>query len=648
MTDDDFRDILRTYWGYDDFRGIQLPIIRSIASGQDTLGLMPTGGGKSITFQVPAMAMEGLCVVVTPLIALMKDQVDNLRRRGILAAAIHSGLSHNEMLMHLDNAVYGGYKFLYVSPERLGTSLFQAKFRYMKVCFLTVDEAHCITYWGHDFRPAYLRIADIRLLKPDMPVLALTATATPTTATAIMESLHFRLNGKEDTLTAHKFEMSFARKNLAYVVRKVPTHEKGREKTDELLHILRSVPGCAIVYTRSREGTEEVANWLNEQDITATFFHAGLNDVVKDVRQRAWQDDEVRVMVATNAFGMGIDKPNVRLVVHLDVPDSIEAYFQEAGRAGRDGRHAYAVLLHDSSDSFKLRRRVQNEFPTRDLIRRIYDEVAYFLAVPEGDGFERTYEFNLERFCVIFRHFPTKVVSALHLLEQAGYFTYRDEDDATSRVLFLTSRDDLYRLNHLDSLSDRIIYSLLRRYGGLFADYVFINEADIATDVKATGEEIYNCLKSLTQQRILHYIPKKHIPRITYLTRRIDSKNLFIGKDIYEDRMAIYEERISGMVNYVENSTECRSQLLLAYFGDDDAPPCGHCDVCIEERKHKQQTQAVIDRLLSVFADGQPHDRQQLEALGFPKDALGAAIRELSETHELQLTPKGWVLKRDT
>lgn len=642
MTDSDFLSVLQKYWGYDNFRGVQLPIIRSIASGRDTLGLMPTGGGKSITFQVPAMAMEGLCVVVTPLIALMKDQVDNLRSRGILAAALHAGLSHEEMLTHLDNAVYGGYKFLYVSPERLGTALFQAKFQHMQVCFLTIDEAHCISQWGYDFRPAYLRIAEIRQLKPEVPVLALTATATPAVVDDIMQSLAFRKEGEGD-LADHLFQMSFARQNLSYVVRKVALREKGQEKEDELLHILRSVPGSAIVYTRSREGTEEVANRLTAEGFAATFFHAGLNSVVKDVRQRAWQDDEIRVMVATNAFGMGIDKPNVRLVVHLDAPDSIEAYFQEAGRAGRDGHRAFAVLLCDTSDSYKLRRRVQSEFPERPYITRVYDEVAYFLGIAEGDAQEQTFEFNLQRFCNIFRHYPARALSALRLLEQGGYILYRDEEDASSRLLFIVSRDELYRINHLGALADRIIYSLLRHYGGLFADYVFIDEALLAKDTDASDREVYETLKSLTQQRILHYIPRKRIPRITYLTRRIDSRHLFIGREIYEERIKVYEERISAMLNYIESEDICRSQLLLSYFGETNTPPCRHCDVCIED--HKQSVQEACKLVLEMLSDHCLHSRRELEKLPISKKSLTAALEQLSRTHELRQTPKGWMLE---
>ncbi len=565
-----FLRVLKKYWGYDSFRSIQLDIVRSIAAGNDTLGLMPTGGGKSITFQVPALAMDGLCIVVTPLIALMKDQVDNLRRHNIPAAAVFSGQGREEQVKVLDNAAYGAYKFLYVSPERLGTQLFLTKLAYMHVALLTVDEAHCISQWGYDFRPAYLDIAKIRPLLPDVPVLALTATATPEVVEDICTQLQFREGRKE------VFRMSFARKNLRYVVRTT------QDKTAELLHILRSVPGAAIVYTRSRQGTFDVAKMLESEGITANFYHAGLSDLDKDVRQHAWQDGDVRVMVATNAFGMGIDKSDVRLVVHMDLPDSVEAYFQEAGRAGRDGNTAYAVLLYMPSDHTKMTRRVPETFPEKDYIAGVYDNLANFFQLAVGDGQDVTYEFSIERFCAVFRYFPVQLISALNILTQAGYIDFRPEEDNTSRLLFITRRDDLYS-TPLSIEGDKIVGALLRHYAGLFSDYVNIEEDRLAAATNLTQHEVYETLKLLNFQRVIHYIPKKRIPHITYRQRRVERAQ--IPTAVYELRRDDYVKRIGAILRYATTQDVCRSRMLLEYFGDDSASDCGFCDVCIARKK---------------------------------------------------------------
>ena len=458
-----YQAILKQYWGYDDFRGIQRDIIESIGSGHDTLGLMPTGGGKSITFQVPALAKEGTCIVITPLIALMKDQVDNLRRRGVRAAAIYSGLTREEIIITLENCIFGDIRILYVSPERLSSELFQMKFRHMKVSFITVDEAHCISQWGYDFRPSYLEIANIRKFLPNVPILALTATATP----AVVQDIQDKLSHPNTTLTSclspltsfNVFKMSFERKNLAYVVRHAP------DKREQLIHILNSIKGSAIIYARSRRRTKEFADLLCEAGIPATFYHAGLDATVKDERQRAWQQDEVRVMVATNAFGMGIDKPDVRLVIHIDCPDSIEAYFQEAGRAGRDGFKAYAVLLFNDGDQRKLQKRIADTFPEKDYIREVYEHLAYFYQVGVGSGYGHTFEFNIDKFCHAFRHFPIQVDSALKILNRAGYIEYTEEQDNQARVMFTFSRNDLYRLENNSPNEDKIITALLRNYG---------------------------------------------------------------------------------------------------------------------------------------------------------------------------------------
>ena len=567
---DDFKKILKQYWGYDDFRGIQREIIESIGAGHDTLGLMPTGGGKSITFQVPALAQEGVCIVITPLIALMKDQVQNLRSRGIKASAIYSGLSHDQIVVTLENAIFGGVKLLYVSPERLSSDLFQKKLRHIKVSFICVDEAHCISQWGYDFRPSYLAIADIRKQLPDVPVLALTATATPD----VVDDIQNRLSFKEKRV----YRMSFARKNLAYVVRRTINKE------EQLVHILERVNGSAIVYARSRKRTKEYATLLNKAGIKATFFHAGLDDQVKDQRQHQWQDNQVRVMVATNAFGMGIDKPDVRVVIHMDCPDSLEAYFQEAGRAGRDGQKSYAVLLYDDNDKMKLKRRIADNFPEKDYIRNIYDQLAYYYQIGMGSGYNATFEFPVEHFCYTFKRFPVPTVSALRILTRAGYIDYRDEDDTQARVKFNLERDDLYRLNGNSPQEDAVITALLRTYTGLFQDYVYIDEGILAQYCDLTKQQVYMILSSLSQKRILNFIPQKHIPFIRYTQRRELSERLVISPAVYDDLKARFTERIDRMLEYASSDLVCRSRMLLRYFGETKSCDCGICDVCLKDR----------------------------------------------------------------
>jgi ATP-dependent DNA helicase RecQ len=578
MTAMDYRAILKEYWGYDDFRGVQEQIVTSIGEGHDTLGLMPTGGGKSVTFQVPALAAEGLCVVVTPLIALMKDQVANLRQRGIKAVAVHAGMKHDDILVALENCIFGAYKFLYISPERLASDLFRTKLRHMKVSLITVDEAHCISQWGYDFRPSYLKIAEVRDLLPDVPVLALTATATPEVVQDICRQLHFRPDHQ-----VHR--MSFERKNLAYVVR-----EAEDDKVLELLHILRRVPGSAIVYTRSRAKTVTLATRLNEEGISAIHYHAGLSDFVKDERQKRWQQNEIRVMVATNAFGMGIDKPDVRLVVHVDVPDSPEAYFQEAGRAGRDGLKAYAVLLYNPRlDKMQLRRRIADNFPPKEDIRKIYDHVNYYLQMAMGDGLGCTFAFDLQDFCVHFHHFPTKVDSALKILTRAGYMEYTEEQDTPSRIQFTVSRDELYRTRSEEE-TDRVLSLLMRSYTGLFADYVAINEDMLARQAALSRRRVYEILLLLSRRRILQYIPGKKTPYLIYTRERVDSERMLISKEVYEDRKDSFTLRVKAMVDYVSRTDVCRSRALLEYFGEEHPQDCGQCDVCLgRKRSHSEK-----------------------------------------------------------
>ena len=616
-----YQEILKQYWGYDDFRGIQREIIESIGSGHDTLGLMPTGGGKSITFQVPALCQDGTCIVITPLIALMKDQVDHLRRRGIRAAAIYSGLTREEIVITLENCIFGDIRILYVSPERLASDLFQTKLRHMRVSFITVDEAHCISQWGYDFRPSYLQIAQIRKLVPNTPVLALTATATP----AVVQDIQQKLSQKDTNFNV--FRMSFERKNLAYVVRHAP------DKREQLIHILESVKGSAIVYARSRRRTKEYAELLTEAGISATFYHAGLDSAVKDERQRGWQQDKVRVMVATNAFGMGIDKPDVRLVIHIDCPDSIEAYFQEAGRAGRDGRKAYAVLLYNDADQRKLEKRIADTFPEKDYIRKVYEHLAYFYQVGVGSGYNHTFEFNIDQFCHTFHHFPIQADAALKILDRAGYIEYTEEQDNQARVMFTIGRDDLYRLENTSPNEEKVITAMLRNYGGLFTDYNFIDESFIAQQTQLEPQQVYMTLKGLSQRHILHFIPQKKTPYIRYTQRREDMEHVQIPPSVYEERKAQFEERIHAMINYAKDDAVCRSRQLLRYFGEESDHDCRQCDVCLSHRSEglvsEPRMNEAMERILALLDDGQPHPLTELRDLQLPVDELDAALTYL-------------------
>ncbi len=612
--------LLKQYWGYDSFRGIQLQIIKSICAGRDTLGLMPTGGGKSITFQVPALAQEGVCIVITPLIALMKDQVQHLKARGIRAAAIYSGMTHNEIVQTLEDAVYGGIKLLYVSPERLASDIFQVKLKHMKVSFITVDEAHCISQWGYDFRPSYLQIAQIRDFVPDAPLLALTATATPEVVTDIQHQLKFK--------TENVFRMSFVRKNLAYVVRET------EDKAAQLVHILRSMPGSAIVYVRSRRHSSDIAKMLNEQGVSATFYHAGLEPVVKDMRQDKWQHDKVRVMVATTAFGMGIDKPDVRLVIHTDCPSSPEAYFQEAGRAGRDGKKAYAVLLYNRNDEQKLRKRVTDTFPDKQLIRDVYDHLAYFFEVGAGSGNMARFEFNIDKFSVAFKHFPVQVNSALHILQQAGYIDYETDPDTKARVKFILTREELYRLDRSTGKERAVIDALLRNYGGLFTDYEYIDEGYVAQEAGLTHDETYQALKQLNNSRIISFIPRKNIPIITYTQDRVEGKDLVISKEVYEKRRERFEQRIDAMLRYMRNDKVCRSRQLVHYFGEEESTDCGICDVCAG-RKSRPVTADEMSAITSLLADGKKHDLAELMNLKMDSERIDKALRLLAAEEKI-------------
>lgn len=624
---DKFQEILHTYWGYSDFRGIQRDIIESIANGKDTLGLMPTGGGKSITFQVPALAKEGVCIVITPLIALMKDQVQHLKERGIQAAAIHADMSRSEVVQTLENCIFGGIKILYISPERLASEIFQVKLRHINVSFITVDEAHCISQWGYDFRPSYLNIADIRTMKPGTPILALTATATPDVVNDIQEKLHFEKK--------NVFKMSFERKNLAYIVRTVG------DKDYEMIHILRCVGGAAIVYCRSRKHTKEIAALLNKNGIKSTFYHAGLLPTVKDERQRAWQNDEIRVIVATNAFGMGIDKPDVRMVIHIDCPDSLEAYFQEAGRAGRDGNKAYAVLLYDPSDERKLKKRIDDTFPPKDFIRNVYEHLAYFFQVGIASGRGKTFEFNIDKFSYIYKFFPIRVDAALRILERCGYIHYEDNPDGKARLMFCLNRNELYLLDNLSPKEDAIVTALLRTYGGLFTDYVYIDESLIAYQADTSIEQVYVTLKNFSARHIVQFIPRRKTPYITYAKDRIDGEKVIIPNEVWEQRREQYAHRIEGILRYAKEDYICRSRQLLAYFGEATQEDCHQCDVCLEQYtdnttkdKYFKEAQQAIRLLLG---DHKPHFITELRDILLPSQYVDEALEFLVGENQIHI-----------
>ena len=621
-----YAEILHEYFGYDTFRSIQEDIIRSIGSGRDTLGLMPTGGGKSITFQVPALAMPGVCIVVTPLIALMKDQVVKLRERGIKATAVYSGMSRDSIVAALDNCILGDYKFLYVSPERLSSDIFLTKLRRMQVSFITVDESHCISQWGYDFRPSYLAIADIRKQLPDTPILALTATATPEVVKDIQQKLLFRAE--------NVFRMSFERKNLNYIVRSTDNKE------GELLHILSRVEGSAIVYVRNRDKTREIAKLLVEQNISASFYHAGLDTRDKDKRQQQWTEGTLRVIVATNAFGMGIDKPDVRLVIHYEMPDSPEAYYQEAGRAGRDGLTAYAVLLYSPNDKRRLSRRISDNFPEKEFICKVYECLGYYYQMAVGDGLGCRYDFDLHEFCRAY-HLPiVQAESALRLLTQAGYIHYEEEEEHTSRLRFTVQRDELYRRYDLSETSDQVIRTLLRLYSGVFSDYVFIDEKYISEMSGIDLEPLYESLLGLSRARVIHYIPRRTCPSVTFTQKRIDTSRIIISPAIYEERKEKYALRIEAMKEYALSERQCRSRILLRYFGERHTLPCQQCDNCRAQRTvplPDTAYHAYRDMLSDLLADGKEHSVEELRTLSIPTEHLRLFLNRIVSEEEFAL-----------
>ena len=623
MNSSELLAILKKHWGYTSFRPLQEDIIRSVFEGKDTLGLMPTGGGKSITFQIPAMMMPGLCLVITPLISLMKDQVDNLRALGIKATTVYTGMSQEEIISQLENCIFGNYKFLYVSPERLLSSLFISKLQAMEVSLLVVDESHCISQWGYDFRPSYLNIASFRELLPDIPVLALTATATPDVVNDIQDKLLFK----------HKnvFKKSFVRKNLSYVVRYTA------DKQQKLIYLLNRVPGTAIVYVRSRRQTQEIAAFLLQSGISADFFHAGLKRETKDMRQNLWRENACRVMVATNAFGMGIDKPDVRLVVHWDMPGSLEEYFQEAGRAGRDEKRAFAVMLCNDGEKAKLKKRISDSYPKKDFIVRVYDALGNYFQIASGFGDYTTHDFSHQDFCNAFNFSINQTYHALKILELSGYIEYVEEPDNASRLIFTVTRDDLYQSLNQDRLTNEMVQVILRSYTGLFADYVYIDETLIASRVGVSHQEIYDRLIILSKQQIIHYVPRKKAPQIIFTLPREEPRYVVIPRFAYEDRMKKDEKRIEKVIEYLNEKHHCRTRLLLHYFGEKNTTDCKTCDICLNKSQSgltQWEYNLVREKLIESITDTGKDICALADSLPLEKDKNIQVIRFLLEHDE--------------
>lgn len=630
---EDIHQILKKFWGYDSFRPVQEDIIQSVIEGRDTLGLMPTGGGKSITFQVPALAMKGTCLVITPLVALMKDQVQNLRDNGILATTINSGMSRQDILKELDNCILGNYKFLYVSPERLSTDLFLTKLKYLTINLIAVDESHCISQWGYDFRPSYLKISEIRNVLPDPPVLALTASATPEVVNDIQKQLNFHPESRV-------FKKSFYRSNLAYIVKYCD------DKEAMMLNILDKVPGSSVVYVRNRKRTKEVAEFLTQKGISADYYHAGIDNDDKDEKQTQWKKGKCRVIVATNAFGMGIDKPDVRTVIHLDLPDSLEAYYQEAGRAGRDGEKAYAVLLYSDADGTKLKKRIKDTYPDKDFIAQVYNSLCNYFQVPVGEGVGNIYPFEIGKFCTIFKFNINQTHSALKLIQQAGYIEINDEPENSSRVIFSVTRDELYDMNTTEK-EDMVMHALMRNYSGLFCDYVYIDENLLAKKTGMTRQEVYEILTELRMDGAINYIPMKKEPRIQIVRGRVPIERFTLGNDVYERRRDQYIKRITSATNYATERNICRSRILLNYFGEEKSENCGMCDNCIEARKKAPQenefekTKNTIIDLLNTLNTSPSPNELMMTLQGCNQSVLKDVLKWMLNNKEISIDNTG-------
>jgi len=613
-----FTEILFRYWRYGKFRPLQEEIIQSVFSGKDTLGLMPTGGGKSLTFQVPAMAMEGICIVVTPLIALMSDQVENLKKREIKAIAVHSGMSKEEIDIALENSVFGNFKFLYISPERLGTDLFRAKIPAMNVSLIAVDEAHCISQWGYDFRPSYLKIVELRTFLPEIPVLALTATATPKVTEDIMEKLAFR--------EKNIFRKSFERKNIIYRV------DHAEDKLYQTERIINQIPGTGIVYVRNRKKTSDITLYLRKHGISADFYHAGLQHDVRNQKQTDWQKGKTRVIVATNAFGMGIDKPDVRFVIHVDLPDSPEAYFQEAGRAGRDEKEATAILIYNETDRKTTEQRIANTFPDLSVVKKVYHSLGNFLQVPVGTGKNQSYDFILSEFLSQYKIHSLVAHNSMQILQREGYIEITDEINNPSLVHFIVQRDDLYKFQVANARFDGFIKLVLRSYTGLFSNYVPVDESLLSRRSGLKIQDIYNYFNKLKTMGIINYIPQKRNPVVIYTEERLEVTNLRFSPERYKFLKERYIEKINEILYYASSGNKCRSQILLAYFGETDAARCGQCDVCIKRNElglSSYEFDIILAELKSRLLNSPCGIRELIENIRAPEEKVLKVFRWL-------------------
>jgi len=619
----EFQQILTKYWGYAAFRPLQEEIIQSVDQGRDTLGLMPTGGGKSVTYQVYSLSKPGICLVITPLIALMKDQVENLNQHGIKALAIYSGMSTQEIKIAMDHAAWGNYKFLYLSPERITTERFRERISQLDVNLIAVDEAHCISQWGYDFRPSYLRIAELRDMLPNIPVLAVTATATARVIDDIQDQLKFK---KKNVLRT-----SYYRSNLVYLVR------NEEDKVNYLVKAVQKAKGTGIIYVKSRKLTREISDLLRKNDISADYYHAGLPSGIRSAKQAAWTNGKSRVIVSTNAFGMGIDKADVRFVIHLEAPDSVEAYFQEAGRAGRDGKPAWSVLLYNNSDKVRLERNVAKSFPEPDVIKRIYEGICNFYQLAVGFGKDQSFEFNMALFASSFSFQINTVYNSLKILQREGYLELTDELDNPSKVYFQVDRDDLYKFQVANAEFDGFIKLLLRSYTGLFTNYVPIDEELMAKRANVSPDLVYQFLIRLRTQHVIDYIPQKKTPYIIFVKERIDLDRFKLSKENYEVRKLDYMRRIDAVVHYASSGHKCRSQLLLQYFGEIESVRCGKCDVCMERNElnvSKYEFDTVCEQIKKILLEPCFY-KELLERTGGKTDNVIKVVRWLLENEKI-------------
>jgi ATP-dependent DNA helicase RecQ len=632
-----YRQILIKFWGYPNFRPLQEEVIFSVAEEKkDTLALLPTGGGKSILFQVSALASDGLCLVITPLIALMKDQVENLSKNGIKAAAIYSGMTVHEIDIVLNNCVFGAYKFLYLSPERLESELFLIRLPKMKINLIAVDEAHCISQWGYDFRPSYLKIAEIRKLLPEIPVIALTATATTQVVEDIQEKLLFKKK--------NVFKQSYERKNLVYLVREV------EDKMRYLLKITSKIAGTGIVYVRSRKKAKDIAVFLQDNKIRADYYHAGLENKLKETKQDNWKNGKTRIIVATNAFGMGIDKADVRFVVHIDLPDTLEAYYQEAGRGGRDGKASFAILLYHPLDKSKIEQRASANFPEKDFIKKVYISLGNYYEIPVGAGKGTMRDFKISDFVTKFQLPVIQTYSAIKILEADGYIELAEEFFSFSKIIFICEQAELYKFQIANKKSDPFIKLLLRTYTGLFSTYTNIDEEFLAKKAGCKVELIFDYLIKLDQAGIIKYIPQRKLPFIVYTEERLEEKNLRISPENYETRKEIYLKKINAVINYAASNNKCRSQLLLEYFDEHDSNRCGQCDVCRRRNElelSKYEFDLILNEIKPKLLEREMKFEEITDQANFLESKVTSVLRWLLDNNKIVYTTENYIKWND-